>query len=429
MGTIWAWPPPVAPPFMPKLGPSEGSRRQIIVFLPMRLRASPRPTVVVVLPSPAGVGLIAVTRMSLPSGGFERRLRKSSSSLARKPPNGRKAGSGTAIFAALSAIGLRRAARAISMSDAMNQCLPLVPPSGRHKRSATNRLARLFWQARIVTMNGARKYKRGASRRCAAPSPIEREERAHDQVAACRRHDFEHRRLSGAGNRRRGRPGSVLFLSTADRRQPRHDRAWTRRAVQRRPYRLRRQGRPVQSLGGRRSRRPRNHRRLSPCLYGPDRFPHFRRRRRALARWSPLCGRRRSSPPARLCARAAVQRPGCDPARPPIGHQRALRDHSPPELSRSLRSHAWLGLGVPLRGGRRHCRVVARCLAGAHRRRGAVAQRDLRRRIRRLSGPHLAPHSLRLLSQPEWRPGACICLDATRSINLAAPPAADERLP
>ena len=53
---------------MPNTGPSEGSRRQIIAFLPMWLSASPRPTVVVVLPSPAGVGLIAVTRISLPSG-------------------------------------------------------------------------------------------------------------------------------------------------------------------------------------------------------------------------------------------------------------------------------------------------------------------------------------------------------------------------
>ena len=43
-----------------------------------------------------------------------------------------------------------------------------------------------------------------------------------------------------------------------------------------------------------------------------------------------------------------------------LGHQRALRDHSPPELSWPLRPHAGLGLGVPLRGGRRHCRVVAR---------------------------------------------------------------------
>ena len=53
---------------MPNTGPSEGSRRQMTAFLPMRLSASPRPTVVVVLPSPAGVGLIAVTRISLPSG-------------------------------------------------------------------------------------------------------------------------------------------------------------------------------------------------------------------------------------------------------------------------------------------------------------------------------------------------------------------------
>jgi hypothetical protein len=49
-------------------GPSDGSRRQSIAFLPMWLSASVRPTVVVVLPSPAGVGVIAVTRMSLPFG-------------------------------------------------------------------------------------------------------------------------------------------------------------------------------------------------------------------------------------------------------------------------------------------------------------------------------------------------------------------------
>ena len=35
---------------------------------PVARRPSARPTVVVVLPSPAGVGLMAVTRMSLPSG-------------------------------------------------------------------------------------------------------------------------------------------------------------------------------------------------------------------------------------------------------------------------------------------------------------------------------------------------------------------------
>src|ERR1700722_12599096 len=115
---------------LPKLGPREGSRRQIIVFLPMRLSASPRPMVVVVLPSPAGVGLIAVTRMSFPSERFERLLRKSYSSLAMKRPNGGKADPGAPILAATSAIAFRRAARAISMSGRMNQRLPLDRPLG-----------------------------------------------------------------------------------------------------------------------------------------------------------------------------------------------------------------------------------------------------------------------------------------------------------
>ena len=57
-----------------------------------------------------------------------------------KRPNGRKADSGAPIFAAISAIGFRRAARAISMSDGMNRCLPLDPPPGGRKRQATNRL-------------------------------------------------------------------------------------------------------------------------------------------------------------------------------------------------------------------------------------------------------------------------------------------------
>ncbi len=37
-----------------------------MAFLPMKLRASVKPTVVVVLPSPAGVGVMAETRISLP---------------------------------------------------------------------------------------------------------------------------------------------------------------------------------------------------------------------------------------------------------------------------------------------------------------------------------------------------------------------------
>ena len=65
--------PPAAPPFTPKTGPREGSRRARITFFPSRWRASARPTLVVVLPSPAGVGLMAVTRMSFPFRGASRR--------------------------------------------------------------------------------------------------------------------------------------------------------------------------------------------------------------------------------------------------------------------------------------------------------------------------------------------------------------------
>ena len=54
----------------PEYRAQAGSRRQMIVFLPILLSASPSLTVVVVLPSPAGVGLKAVTRISLPFVGF-----------------------------------------------------------------------------------------------------------------------------------------------------------------------------------------------------------------------------------------------------------------------------------------------------------------------------------------------------------------------
>ena len=64
MGKACEYPPPVAPPFIPNTGPREGSLRHAIDFFPIFLRASVRPTVVVVFPSPAGVGLMAVIRIS-----------------------------------------------------------------------------------------------------------------------------------------------------------------------------------------------------------------------------------------------------------------------------------------------------------------------------------------------------------------------------
>ena len=71
IGTTCAYPPPAAPPFTPKTGPSEGSRRATITFLPSLCIPSARPTVVVVFPSPAGVGLIAVTRINFPFGASD----------------------------------------------------------------------------------------------------------------------------------------------------------------------------------------------------------------------------------------------------------------------------------------------------------------------------------------------------------------------
>ncbi len=55
---------------MPNTGPSDGSRSTTMLFLPSLFSPSFRPMLVVVLPSPAGVGLRAVTRMSLLFASF-----------------------------------------------------------------------------------------------------------------------------------------------------------------------------------------------------------------------------------------------------------------------------------------------------------------------------------------------------------------------
>ena len=68
IGTTWVMPPPAAPPLMPNTGPSDGSRRHATGRLPMWPRPWVSPTSVVVLPSPALVGVMPVTQTSLPSG-------------------------------------------------------------------------------------------------------------------------------------------------------------------------------------------------------------------------------------------------------------------------------------------------------------------------------------------------------------------------
>ncbi len=68
IGMTCACPPPAAPPLRPITGPSDGSRRATQPRSPMWARPWASATLVVVLPSPAGVGVMAETRISLPRG-------------------------------------------------------------------------------------------------------------------------------------------------------------------------------------------------------------------------------------------------------------------------------------------------------------------------------------------------------------------------
>ena len=66
MGTTCDQPPPAAPPLRPNTGPRDGSLSARATLTPFNARASARPIETVVLPSPAGVGFIAVTRTRRP---------------------------------------------------------------------------------------------------------------------------------------------------------------------------------------------------------------------------------------------------------------------------------------------------------------------------------------------------------------------------
>ena len=64
MGMHCAYPPPAAPPLMPKTGASEGCRMHVITcFFRCAPSACERPISVVDLPSPSGVGVMPVTTM------------------------------------------------------------------------------------------------------------------------------------------------------------------------------------------------------------------------------------------------------------------------------------------------------------------------------------------------------------------------------
>ncbi len=64
----------------------DGSRSAMTGLAPIRQRAWPRPMVMVVLPSPAGVGVIAETTTSLPSGRPRRAGNADSKTLALVRP-------------------------------------------------------------------------------------------------------------------------------------------------------------------------------------------------------------------------------------------------------------------------------------------------------------------------------------------------------
>ena len=61
-------PPPVAPPFMPNTGPSDGSLSAKMVFSLFLFIASHNPIENVVFPSPNGVGFVEVTNISFDGG-------------------------------------------------------------------------------------------------------------------------------------------------------------------------------------------------------------------------------------------------------------------------------------------------------------------------------------------------------------------------
>ena len=58
----------------------------VMAFFPSRFRAIDRPMFVVVFPSPAGVGLMAVTSTSLPSGRSAMRSSNDNDSFALSRP-------------------------------------------------------------------------------------------------------------------------------------------------------------------------------------------------------------------------------------------------------------------------------------------------------------------------------------------------------
>src|SRR6185295_3267523 len=140
IGSTIALPPPVPPPFTPNTGPIDGSRRQSITFLSMRPSPCVSATLVVVLPSPALVGVIAVTMTSLPSALPASRRSSDSFTLARNSPYVSSSSGWMPAFAAISAIG-----RSCTWDDSDTTLIDVLSRLiGTPKGGPTNNFCELF---------------------------------------------------------------------------------------------------------------------------------------------------------------------------------------------------------------------------------------------------------------------------------------------
>ena len=107
IGTTCVSPPPAAPPLIPNTGPSDGSRRHSTGRLPMWPSPWVRDTDVVVLPSPALVGVMAETQTTLALGASFSRSITPRSILALYLPYRSTSSSSSPASRAMSMIGRR----------------------------------------------------------------------------------------------------------------------------------------------------------------------------------------------------------------------------------------------------------------------------------------------------------------------------------
>ena len=122
IGTTCEYPPPAAPPFIPKTGPKEGSLKTTVACFPILFNPSVKPIETVVFPSPAGVGVKAVTNTKLFFSTFSSSI-KDKGSFALNFPNISKSSSSTFNFLAMFFMCCSFLACAIAISDKCIICI------------------------------------------------------------------------------------------------------------------------------------------------------------------------------------------------------------------------------------------------------------------------------------------------------------------